>query len=270
MGEAKRRKEANKGSMLDILQGNDIASYKCAQAIAEMWTDAKNPDDDSDANFIIKIRGMLDGITQLIDIATKVYHEKGKAECARGCYFCCRQMVTMSPVELFVLSYHIMLRFSEEEYKTFAERLNTFIDLPVNAREMAGRWCPLLVKNECSVYDVRPISCRTHLSQSREKCESTDLFGANVPYIGNTKVVGLSCRMAIEYILMRDYGVNIEPVELTHGLLIVLQDFQGVFEAWANGKNVFIQAQEQDKEFSYTALVKNAGEKIYEGTIKAH
>lgn len=255
MGEARRRQEAGRVTTLSLLQACDEAAYKASRMCAEEWAKTDN-------DFIIKLRGMFHTTRQMVDEVADLYAKKGGAECSRGCFFCCRQMVSMSPPELFIIAWEIMSTFTPEQYTSFIERLNAYVKIYVDPKALAGKWCPLLINNECSIYDKRPIACRVHQSVSRQKCETTDMFGGKVPYIGNTRVAGMSIRMAVEYVLLRERGVRIEPVELTHGLLIVLQDFQSVFDAWASGsQDVFTEAEERDSvdDITYTDLVLTAG-----------
>lgn len=264
MGEAKRRQAINKFTTLSALQACDVVAYKAARDVAEMWSK-------ENANVVIKMRGMLEGINKLVDAVADIWGEKGGAECSKGCYFCCRQMVSVNPIELFTIAMEIITKFSTEEYKDFICKLNSFTDVPPDSRELAGKWCPLLRNGECSVYSKRPIACRTHQSISRQKCETTDVYSGKVPYIGNTKVSGMSARMAMEYVMIRDYNVRIERVSLVHGLLIVLQDFQSAWGAWiSNNENIFstIEGDETDDVgFTYTEFVLKAAESFDKITI---
>lgn len=74
---------------------------------------------------------------------------KDRLACKKGCDTCCRRL-SLFPVEAFALS-----------------RAFSSLDTPCRERvlaqaQQADRKCPLLVDHVCTVYEARPIICRTH------------------------------------------------------------------------------------------------------------
>lgn len=255
MGEAKRKK----GNLAEAtFAGIEQHTYRYVRTLCGIIQK------DTGMDPIHKIRWMMEKTNEIVDEGTKTIGEKAKAQCSKGCFYCCAQMVTCSPMEIFIIGAEILYRDqSDEEIVEFIGKLNKFTNVPAQNKARIGMWCPLLKNGECSIYEKRPNVCRTHLSVDREKCKTEDPFDGLVPLVGNTKVLGVSARIALEYVLLREYGVNIEPVELTHGLLIALAGFRTSFEAWLAGKDVFAAAHEINIEpISYTDLVKMAGERI--------
>ncbi len=69
--------------------------------------------------------------------------------CRAGCSMCCHNVIHISPVEAFLLKKRL-LEISTEHLAAIAQ----------NMAENNG--CPLLINELCSLYDQRPIICRTH------------------------------------------------------------------------------------------------------------
>ena len=100
-----------------------------------------------------------------------------KIACARGCSWCCHQLIVMTNREDGIA----MLEAARDRLST-AE----FHEVEANLREQASRigampheeaesrrWtCPFLRNGECSVYDVRPIACRAVLSSDSNCCKA--------------------------------------------------------------------------------------------------
>lgn len=119
------------------------------------------------------------------------------ASCRKGCSHCCKQAVAITAIE--------------------AHRIGTFIGrppFPVKHRSLLAMVsritatqeqyksvpCPFLKDDECSVYPVRPLVCRTHFSLGEPKlCDTTDPENGPVPYFNFMAVVGLN----VEYALSR-------------------------------------------------------------------
>ncbi len=102
-----------------------------------------------------------------------------KLDCAKGCAYCCRGYPisvhslaearlaleeakrTYTPRAFKKLREDIYRQFRETRYLTTIDAFNQ-LKLP----------CPFLVKGACSVYEARPISCRTCISNDVVVCMS--------------------------------------------------------------------------------------------------
>lgn len=84
----------------------------------------------------------------------------GIAACRRGCSACCHMPVMLLASEAQHISREIgrPLRFIPEEKRNTRP--------PVFRGE--GYACPFLVDGDCSVYEQRPIACRTHFNLDRD------------------------------------------------------------------------------------------------------
>src|SRR5262245_41107697 len=89
--------------------------------------------------------------------------------CREGCSLCCWLRIDVFAHEVFLLAHHIRSHFTADELANLMARLAAHAEeiTPLTPFEHATRnvQCPLLIDGRCSVYAVRPHSCRRHHSQ---------------------------------------------------------------------------------------------------------
>ncbi len=103
--------------------------------------------------------------------------------CKRGCAFCCHQAVSIFKIEAERIAKYSkrqmqkppgfdFLTYTRNEHSKYIEKYE-------------GKACPFLRNNECSVYEVRPLACRGHLSLDNDalNCDTVNRPGAKVPYL---------------------------------------------------------------------------------------
>ncbi|CAN5436687.1 hypothetical protein BH11PSE4_BH11PSE4_22660 [soil metagenome] len=99
--------------------------------------------------------------------------------CASGCAACCHLYVQVPPGTAAAIAAHILARFSSADREALHERL-TVAAAAVAAAPDAAKLrlrCPLLGADErCTVYEVRPLSCRAFTSRSVARCHDV-VFG---------------------------------------------------------------------------------------------
>lgn len=137
-------------------------------------------------------------LRQILVVADKAFrHAAGRAACARGCSHCC----------------HIAVPLTTVEAQSIGEQIG------VSPRDISGvpprdpasfsnhTPCPFLENNECSIYEHRPLECRTNFNFDRDsywcRYENWDKPGAAVP-----KPVIPQLAMAYVYV---SRGKNPEP-----------------------------------------------------------
>jgi Fe-S-cluster containining protein len=116
-------------------------------------------------------------VDQRIGAALDVARRAGvEPTCRRGCSHCCRQRVHASTTELAAIAAYVEREMSPPELAEIMRRIETWeswvecdllwlVERGVDegeAFEQYGPTCPLLVDDECSVYEVRPLVCRAH------------------------------------------------------------------------------------------------------------
>jgi len=97
--------------------------------------------------------------------------------CKKGCSHCCYQAIIISSWEAAQIT------------KMTGKKIASFEGYNPGNREKyikkyGGVSCPFLVNNECSIYEVRPFICRTHVSVADDPipCDIINNPGAKVPY----------------------------------------------------------------------------------------
>lgn len=90
--------------------------------------------------------------------------------CAAGCSHCCYTYVEASPPEVFYTVGMMDEAQRSEAIETVAAAYARTGGLSIIKRKGVVSPCPLLVDNRCSVYGIRPLVCRTHVSTDVEIC----------------------------------------------------------------------------------------------------
>ena len=97
--------------------------------------------------------------------------------CREGCSVCCSLRVDVFAHEVFLIADHIRGHFAADDIANLMIRLAAHSDkvLPLTPFEHATQniVCPLLRNDRCTIYAVRPHSCRRHHSQDFAACQYT-------------------------------------------------------------------------------------------------
>lgn len=137
---------------------------------------------------------------------------KAVAACRTGCSHCCQIPVTISLIEAHLLgrasgrmpsapsrSVRITDQVSMEILAAMEQQLH---DGPLAP-------CPFLRSGHCSVYDMRPMACRTLLNLDDDDllCRHSEGVQAEVPYAGATKLqfFALMAQAGTQYADIRDF-----------------------------------------------------------------
>jgi Fe-S-cluster containining protein len=95
-------------------------------------------------------------------------------ECAQGCNFCCYSSVTITNTELSELALHIRTNFSTKEMDVLKAKLiatkKKYQKLNKEERITSRDLCALNIDGSCSVYEARPLYCRSAMSYSKKMC----------------------------------------------------------------------------------------------------
>jgi hypothetical protein len=90
----------------------------------------------------------------------------GALACKKGCAHCCHFHVDINTLEADRLA-DIVRQMPEARREEVVARLDAARDACQHADRDPGRYrhpCPFLEGSECSVYDDRPLACRSHVS----------------------------------------------------------------------------------------------------------
>ena len=181
-------------------------------------------------------------------IAIVMDEYRPRLDCKEGCsYCCCKPGVLISIPELLGILEYMQTTFDAEAVSAVRERARGYVG------QLAGRSfddptdesfpCPLLSDGRCSVYAVRPLTCRGYNSTSVDACrQAHEDRTALVPIFSVIKdvtdgtTVGAAARL-------RDVGFNDSLVDLGTALNIALEGSERFSEAVAGGVAVLLEAQ---------------------------
>jgi len=95
--------------------------------------------------------------------------------CQEGCAWCCHKLVGTTAPEVFRIADYLQNQLVPQELQKIQNQIMQRAEQRKGLRE--DRWsaarlpCPLLVDNRCSVYPVRPLTCRGFNSSDARQCE---------------------------------------------------------------------------------------------------
>ena len=171
-----------------------------------------------------------------------------KLACCAGCSLCCSLRVDVHAHEVFFMAQHVRAHFTEAELAALLARLavHSAKVLPLTPYDHATQntVCPLLQDGRCSIYEVRPHSCRRHHSLDFAACQftydhPTDLEApaAHDRELFKTLTAGLLD--AAETYAQLGYDDTI--YELGTALAEAL-DTPSSWQRWRDGKKAFLRA----------------------------
>jgi Fe-S-cluster containining protein len=151
--------------------------------------------------------------------------------CCAGCTWCCYFTVDVRAVEVFRILDFVARSFTaEEKARVYAEaraHAATLRNLDENARMSRNVKCPFLSQGRCTIYAVRPQSCRNYHATNVAGCQQSyeDPGNAEIdpdfaPYVyqaGGAHVEAFSTAM-------REAGYDVSAYELNCALDAALSD----------------------------------------------
>ena len=173
---------------------------------------------------------------RILDITAKS-HVKQPAACGRGCHYCCRTLVTATAPEILRLAQAVKARpdIAARIQPAAVQARATPVTTPHTARQP----CPVLDAEICSLYEARPLVCRSLLSQSLDAC--IRIFVQDraepVPYVRPS----MEIRDAIILMLqasLRLAGLPYHQYELIQGLAAALSH-DDAEARWLAGEPIF-------------------------------
>jgi hypothetical protein len=197
------------------------------------------------SEFVADAHAFVDRVVDA-EVAKGPTHER--PVCCAGCAACCHLHTVALAPEVLAIAKHVDREFSDDARESLRQRMQSHIDatqgLTAEKRRQLRLPCPLLVEGRCSVYAVRPLSCRGWNSLDRGICDA-DLADPSRGAIArlNLPQYVLAGRAA-EGLAAASHGVGIEHrrLDLVRGLQKALVDPNGAEQTWRAGGDVFGQA----------------------------
>jgi Fe-S-cluster containining protein len=165
--------------------------------------------------------------------------------CREECDACCYNRVELTPPEALIIAHHIVVNFSAAEKEVVLANLARNLartrgqGAAAVASMRAGLPCPLLRDRRCSVYPVRPLTCRAMHSLNREGCAAELATGslAASSYYAHRHEIALSVSAGLRE-GCRAAGLQSGALNLALALDDCFTQANPV-ERWINGEEVF-------------------------------
>jgi len=165
--------------------------------------------------------------------------------CQRGCAWCCYSGVRASIAEAVSVAVFILTRKTAAAQKEIRNRIDVYV-AEASGRTAEDRLtfrkpCPFLVRDECTVYPVRPLICAGYLSPTPDACERVvkDPDEKTLYVEGAAEEAGFLSRVLAE--IFRAFGAEAESVDLAGAVKLILDDPTS-FDRWHGGEKVFAEA----------------------------
>jgi len=162
--------------------------------------------------------------------------------CRAGCAHCCYQPeVTVTAIELFRVADYVVAHFSPDQIATLTSGATAKPVLPTASSDTwVLRACPLLVDGACSVYEARPLVCRSINSYAVSDCERARRQNRQQPTI---RTYGPQERAGYLTLDMLQQGIaatgrEAQLLNLAPALAIALSD-DSAKQRWLDGEQVF-------------------------------
>jgi Fe-S-cluster containining protein len=178
---------------------------------------------------------------------------EGALACRSGCDHCCYQVVGVTAAEALTIHAHLTRTRGAAEL----ERLRAHVaDLHERSRGLssaerfsAQHPCPFLEAGSCSIYEVRPLSCRGMNSLDASECEARlrdaearAAFLAQghggrcfVEPIGAFRAVSAGLQLGLAEL----YRLDTRPLDLTAVMFLLLEGESSLSSAWIAGEQPF-------------------------------
>ncbi len=171
--------------------------------------------------------------------------------CCEGCSACCYLHVVATPLEVLAAAQWISKNMSPEDLALLKSRIDEQIERTTGINAVQRRQirppCPLLVAGRCSIYSIRPTTCRGWNSLDRSVCD-TDLLNptANITAPVNLGQYILAGRVAEGLnSASASLGLEAHQLDFVRGLKIALVDPARAAKDWRAGVDIFSDAVNQ-------------------------
>ena len=185
----------------------------------------------------------------------------GAVACRAGCDHCCHQPVGLTPPEALAIAAYLRQALDGEELATIAavlaQRARQTRGLSSAERFSPEHPCPFLDRGRCSIYEVRPLSCRGMNSLDAEECRARlrdpDTRASFLAQGSGGRSFMEPIRAfhavsaGLQLSLAELYGLDMRPLELTAALDTLLNGPASDAADWLGGKAAFESALGGDR-----------------------
>jgi len=179
--------------------------------------------------------------------------------CRAGCNYCCDESVQTSPPEVLALAEYLRATLTPEgleKVKRNVRRVDKQTHkMSDNARVRARVGCPLLVEARCSVYSMRPFTCRGYNSGDVGACR---LRRGHPGRVVPQDPWRMSCQSGVATGLLRGLagrGLENDLLELISALRIALE-MPDATDRWLAGEHIFAAARWDDRNPKHAEAIR--------------
>lgn len=153
-------------------------------------------------------------------------------ECRAGCAYCCRVRVEATEPEIFRISQMLGV-LPPVQFSALVDRLRSHLAQAGAVQGQERQDCPFLENKLCTIYEVRPATCRKAHSLSVRKCQMLALeLPQNLYLLLHSEALMLGTAEAY-----RELNLPASPHELVAAVLTALAE-PGAKERWYNGQSL--------------------------------
>jgi len=153
-----------------------------------------------------------------------------KIACEAGCNYCCSIRVNVLSAEVASILEFIDTHFNDAQRMEILDAVDQFVSiasqLDPKTRFLKPMLCPLNKNGLCTVYDARPMACRSHHSFSVDQCRTSfENWEEDHPVTRSAMRKACSEAAVMALVDVLDF-VELDPrsLELPEALQIALQD----------------------------------------------
>jgi Fe-S-cluster containining protein len=192
----------------------------------------------------------------------------GAVACKAGCDHCCHQMVGVTAPEALTIFDHLQKTRAPAELESITQRIAAAHEqrkaLSSDERFSPDHPCVFLVEGHCSIYEVRPLSCRGVNSLDAGECSRrlrdprarSEFLAKGVG--GHSFLEPIRAFHAIsaglQLSLAELYQLDMRPLELTAALNLLLQGSPSLASDWLRGQDSLEAARGGDTTSDAGAL----------------
>lgn len=209
--------------------------------------------DDATRARVLELAKSVMGATSRLAEGFLSHAPEGAVACKAGCDHCCHQSVGVTPPEALAIFEHLTTEFSEERLSQvkgrIAEARERTSGLTSTERFSPEYPCPFLEQGCCSIYEVRPLSCRGMNSLDANECATRlrdpDARAEFVKYGAGARsfmepIRGFHAVSAgLQITLSELYQLDMRPLDLTAVMHFLLTGPDSTVDAWLQGKKPF-------------------------------
>lgn len=142
----------------------------------------------------VKTQGLMKAIDTAQAATIKDDKSNPPPACRVGCNFCCKSERIVVSEEEAVLAVGAVAKMDSATRAGVMSNIDNCVATATATRTATGSPCVFLVKGRCSIYDQRPIACRTYLSPCAKACEKRLASGSRVDAYRKALILGYAAR----------------------------------------------------------------------------